>query len=82
MALQNCSVGQYEGTVWHKTVQTHGKIGIKNSSGIFHEDIELPKKHLKSVCLYHLKQYLDKFTTLNGFVVIHLNIMERRKISK
>lgn len=74
MSLQDCSIGQFEGTVCHKTVHTHGKIGIKNISEIFHGDIELliwrtgiQKKHLRSVCLHHLKQYLDKFTTLNTF---------------
>ena len=53
-------------------MHTHGKIGIKSINEISHDDIELliwrtgiQKNKLNTVCLHHLKEYLDKFTTLN-----------------
>ena len=72
MSLQSCSIGEIEGSVCH--MHTHGKIGIKSISEISHDDIELliwrtgiQKNMLNTVCLHQLKEYLDKFTTLNPF---------------
>ena len=72
MSLQSCSIGKVDESACHITVHTHGKIGLLPIIEISHENIELlvwrtgiRKNGLKTVCLHHLKQYLDKFTTLN-----------------
>ena len=74
MSLPSCSVGVVENSECHKMIHTHGKIGILEIIELSKEDIELlvwrtgiRKNSLKTVCLHHQKQYLDRFTALNPF---------------
>ena len=70
-------------------MHTHGKIGIKSICEISHDDIELliwrtgiQKNMLNTVCLHHLKEYLDKFTTLNPFCCDPFEYHADKKISE
>ena len=74
MALQSCSIGRIEESVCHNLVHTHGKVGILPILELSKDDFELlvwrtgiRKNSLKTICLHHQKQYIDKFTLLNPY---------------
>ena len=72
MALNSCSIGRIKQSECHKPVFTNGKVGIFPIIELSKESFELlvwrtgiRKNSLKTICLHHQKQYLDKFTLLN-----------------
>ena len=74
MALQSCSIGRIEESVCHNLVHTLGKVGILPILELSKDDFELlvwrtgiRKNSLKTICLHHQKQYIDKFTLLNPY---------------
>ena len=74
VSLQSCSIGEFQGSLCHKTFYSRGKIGLLQASQLLKEDIELViwrtgihMKTFNTICLHHRVQYLDKFTILNPF---------------
>ena len=75
VSLQSCSIGEFHGSLCHKTFYTRGKIGLLQASQLLKEDIELViwrtgihMKTFNTICLHQYRvQYLDTFTILNPF---------------